>query len=123
MGGSSEAAYELVRQHNRHHDLSSDPSCPFCAFERSRKAAIMNRAVLQTRSGDYVATHVMPTWTDGNQPEVVLWGSRVFSFYDRTEGGTCVYRESFGYWLTPMTEVCETCSEMRTRCECTVRSG
>ena len=35
--GSDEAAYELVRQHNRHHRDSADPTCPYCAFERHKK--------------------------------------------------------------------------------------
>lgn len=37
--GSDDAAYELVRQHNRYHrsDRSDDPTCPYCAFERSQQ--------------------------------------------------------------------------------------
>ncbi len=34
---SSEAAYELVRQHARYHQESQDETCLLCAFERHRR--------------------------------------------------------------------------------------
>jgi len=36
-GGSSDAAYELVRQHNRYHRDMDDQTCPYCQFERSHR--------------------------------------------------------------------------------------
>jgi len=39
LAGSDDAAYELVRQHNRYHQ-SDDPTCPYCAFERSARRTL-----------------------------------------------------------------------------------